>query len=120
MFSIYFTAINNERSQWICKHGKNWLSLCDTILLFIKSQCNNSGKVKTVPSTGKVTATVFWDARGMIFNDYFQKGKTINSEYYANLLQRLSDDIKKKRSHLVKKEVLFLQDNATSKLYVFA
>jgi len=32
--------------------------------------------------------------------------------YYANLLQRLSDEIKKKRPHLAKKKVLFHQDNA--------
>ena len=30
MFSICLTAINSERSQWICKHGKNYSSLCDT------------------------------------------------------------------------------------------
>ena len=36
------------------------------------------------------------DARGIIFIDCLQKGKAINAEYYANLLQRLSDEIKKK------------------------
>ena len=38
----------------------------------------------------------FMDARGIIFIDCLQKGKAINAEYYANLLQRLSDEIKKK------------------------
>lgn len=57
-------------------------------------------------------ASVFWDVRGIIFIDYPQKGKTINGEYYVNLLQRLSDEIKKKRPHLAKKKVLFHQDNA--------
>jgi histone-lysine N-methyltransferase SETMAR len=69
-------------------------------------------KAKTVSSAGKVMASVFWDARGIIFIDYLQKGKTINGEYYANLLQRLSDEIKKKRPHLAKKKILFHQDNA--------
>ena len=69
-------------------------------------------KAKTIPSAGKVMASVFWDARGIIFIDYLQKGKTINGEYYANLLQRLSAEIKKKRPHLAKKKVLFHQDNA--------
>ncbi|XP_076623122.1 histone-lysine N-methyltransferase SETMAR-like [Colletes latitarsis] len=69
-------------------------------------------KAKTVPSAGKVMASVFWDVRGIIFIDYLEKGKTINDEYYANLLQRLSDKIKEKRPHLVKKKVLFHQDNA--------
>lgn len=57
-------------------------------------------------------ASVFWDACGIIVIDYLQKGKTINGVYYANLLQRLSDEIKKKRPYLRKKNVLFDQDNA--------
>ena len=69
-------------------------------------------KAKTVSSAGKVMASVFWDARGIIFIDYLEKGKTINGEYYANLLQRLSEEIKQKRPHLAKKKVLFHADNA--------
>ena len=53
------------------------------------------------------------DACGIIFIDYFQKGKTINGEYYVNLLQRLSDEIKIKRLYLVKSKVLFYQDHAS-------
>ena len=68
-------------------------------------------KAKTVSSAGKVMASVFWNAHGIIFIDYLQKGKTINGEYYANLLQRLSEEIKQKRPHLSKKKVLFHQDN---------
>ncbi|XP_018346987.1 PREDICTED: histone-lysine N-methyltransferase SETMAR-like, partial [Trachymyrmex septentrionalis] len=71
-----------------------------------------SKKAKTVLSAGKVMASVFWDARGIIFIDYLQKGRTINGEYYANLLQRLGDEIKEKRPHLAKKKVLFHQNNA--------
>jgi hypothetical protein len=52
-------------------------------------------------------ASVFWDARGIIFIDYLEKGQTINSEYYIALLERLNDEIKKKRPHLKKKKVLF-------------
>ena len=57
-------------------------------------------------------ASLFRDACGIIFIDYFQKGKTINGEYYANLSQRLSEKINKKWPHLAKKKVLFYQDNA--------
>ena len=42
-------------------------------------------KAKRVPSAGEVRASVFWDARGIIFTDYLEKGKTINGEYHANL-----------------------------------
>ena len=30
----------------------------------------------------KVLAFVFWDAHGILFIDYLEKGKTTNSEYY--------------------------------------
>nr|XP_033783950.1 histone-lysine N-methyltransferase SETMAR-like [Geotrypetes seraphini] len=67
---------------------------------------------KMASSAGKMMATVFWDFLGIIFIDYLEKGKTINGEYYAGLLQRLRAEIKMKRPHLSKKTVLLHQDNA--------
>lgn len=67
---------------------------------------------KTQQSAGKVMASVFWDAQGILFIDYLQKGHTINSEYYIALLDRLKDEIAKKRPHMQKKKNLFHQDNA--------
>ena len=83
-----------------------------TVKKWIERRESAPKKAKTVPSAGKVMASVFWDARGIIFIDYLQKGKRINGDYYAKLLQRLSNEIKKKRPHLAKKKVLFNQDNA--------
>ena len=57
-------------------------------------------------------SATFWDARGVIHKDYLQKGRTVNGEYYTNLLARFKEDLKKKRSHLAKKKFLFHQDNA--------
>jgi hypothetical protein len=34
-------------------------------------------------------ASVFWDAEGVLFIDFLEKGKTITEEYYSNLLTRL-------------------------------
>lgn len=31
----------------------------------------------------------FWGAKGILFVDYLQTGKTINSEYYCNVLGQL-------------------------------
>jgi hypothetical protein len=56
--------------------------------------------------------SLFWDTHEIIFTDNLQKRKTINGDYYENLLQRLSDEIKRKRPHLGKKKVLLHQDNA--------
>lgn len=71
-------------------------------------------RAKTQQSAGKVMASVFWDARGIIFIDYLEKGRTINSDYYIALLDRLKDEIAEKRPHLQKKKVLLHQDNAPS------
>lgn len=69
-------------------------------------------KAKTVRSAGKVMATVFWDACGIIHIDYLPRGQTITGEYYASLLDDLNEKIKEKRPHLKRKKVLFHQDNA--------
>lgn len=57
-------------------------------------------------------ASVFWDAKGVIMVDYLTKGETINSAYYCSLLRRLRETIKEKRPGLLRKKVLFHQDNA--------
>ena len=43
-------------------------------------------KFKTQPSAGKVMATVFWDAQGVIMLDFIAKKSKITGAYYANLL----------------------------------
>lgn len=67
---------------------------------------------KTQQWTGKVMASVFWDANGIIFVDYLEKGKTITGAYYSSLLDRLKIEIAEKRPHLKKKKPLYHHDNA--------
>ncbi|XP_011052032.1 PREDICTED: uncharacterized protein LOC105144677 [Acromyrmex echinatior] len=43
-----------------------------------------------------------------------KKGRTITGEYYAALLDKLNDEIKKKRPHMAKKKVLYHHDNTPS------
>jgi hypothetical protein len=50
-----------------------------------------SKKTRSVLSAGKVTTSVFWDAEGILFIVYLEKGKTITGEYYSNLLTRLDE-----------------------------
>lgn len=71
-------------------------------------------KAEVVSSAGKVMASVFWDAKGIVFIDYLQKGQTINEEYYTNLLRQLRKTIKSKRPGKLTKGILFHQDNAPS------
>lgn len=51
---------------------------------------------KTQMSVGKVLTLVFWDSHGILFIDYLDKWKTINSEYYIALLVQLKEKIAKK------------------------
>lgn len=69
-------------------------------------------KAKAILSANKVMASVFWDAKGIIMVDYLQRGKTINSDYYCELLRRLREALKIKRPGMLTKKVIFHQDNA--------
>ena len=53
-------------------------------------------KFKTQPSAGKVMATVFWDAKGIIMLDFLPKRSIITGVYYANLLDQLRTAIREK------------------------
>ena len=68
-------------------------------------------KFKTQPSAGKVMATVFWDAKGIIMSDFLPKRSTITGVYYANLLDQLRTAICEKRRGKLSKVVLLQQDN---------
>ena len=74
-------------------------------------------KFRRQASAGKVMATVFWDAEGVIMLDFLPKRSTIIGVYYANLLDQQRTAIrkknkKKKRHGKFSKGVLLQQDNA--------
>ena len=73
-----------------------------------------------MPSAGRAIAFIFWDAKDIASIDYFQKGKTINGEYYVNLLRQLRKEIKSKQPGKLTKGVLFHQDNAPAHKSVVA
>jgi hypothetical protein len=83
-----------------------------------EARCSAPKKTRSVLSAGKVMASVFWDAEGILFIDYLEKDKTINGEYYSNLLTRL--EICEKRPGLQKKKIIFHQDNAPAHKSVLA
>ena len=61
-------------------------------------------KFKKQPSAGKVVATVFWDAKGIIMLDFLPKRSTITGVYYANLLDQLRTTIREKRCNRTTRE----------------
>ena len=96
---------------------RRFVTVDETWILYCTPETKQQSKQWVSPSethlsANKVMATVFWDARGIIHIDYLQKGKTINGEYYPNLLDRFNEYLKRKRPHMAKKKVLFYQDNA--------
>jgi len=66
--------------------------------------CSAPTQTRSGPSAGKVMASVFWGAEGILFIDYLEKGKTITGEYYSNLLTRLDEKIREKRPGLQNKQ----------------
>ena len=71
-------------------------------------------KAKTLPSSQKVMISVFWDAEGLILVDYLPKGKTINSEYFCNLLREdLRKHLKNRRRGKLSSKPILQMDNAT-------
>ena len=69
-------------------------------------------KFKMQPSTGKVMATVFLDAKGVTMLDFLPKRSTITGVYYANFLDQLRTAILEKRRGKLSKGVFLQQDNA--------
>jgi hypothetical protein len=61
-------------------------------------------KAKWIASARKVTASVFWDAEGILSIDYLEKGRAITGEYHFNLLDQLDAEICQKRLGLKNKE----------------
>ena len=53
-------------------------------------------KIKTHPSAGKLMATVFWYAKGVIMLDFLRKRSTITGMYYGNLLHQLRTTVREK------------------------
>jgi hypothetical protein len=71
---------------------------------WIEAGCSGPKKTRSVPSAEKVMASVFWDAEGILFIDYLEKGKIINGEYYSNLLTKLDEKNHDKRPGLQKEK----------------
>ena len=46
-------------------------------------------KFRTLPSAGKLMATVFGDSKGLLLIDYLPPKTTMNGQYYASLLLKL-------------------------------
>ena len=65
-------------------------------------------KFKTQPSAGKIMATVFWNNEDVLLIDK----RTMNEQYYANLLLKLFQTFKDKRRGILTHGVWLLHNNS--------
>ncbi|KAJ7341996.1 hypothetical protein JRQ81_008330 [Phrynocephalus forsythii] len=83
-----------------------------TVWRIIHEELHMNKKAKVQKSAGKVMLSVFGDSHGVIVTEYLQKGKTLNSDYYCNLLEKLHEALKQKRCGMISKGIRLLADNA--------
>jgi len=78
-----------------------------------KHRSSSSKKFKSQPSAGKLLLTVFWDSQGPILEHYMEKGVTVTSVNYCNMLRNeLRPAIRSKRRGWLTQGVLLLHSNA--------
>jgi hypothetical protein len=65
-------------------------------------------------------ASVFWDAEGILFIDYLEKGKTITRDYCSHLLTRQDKKKQLRKTRLPKEKNIFYQNNAPTPKSVLA
>jgi hypothetical protein len=75
-----------------------------------------SKKAMSIASAGKVMASVFWDAKGILLIDYLEKGRPTIGEYYSNLFCQLDAKIRGKRPGLNKKRSSFTETTHLTEL----
>jgi len=69
-------------------------------------------KFKTQSSAGKVMLTIFWDVNGPMLVHFQEKGQTVTSAWYSDMLvNKLKPAIRLRRRGLLSKRVLLLHDN---------
>jgi len=58
---------------------------------------------------------VFFDMRGIVHHEFAPEGQTVNAEFYCNVLRRMREDIRRKRTELWREgNWLLRDDNAPS------
>ncbi|UYV77810.1 hypothetical protein LAZ67_15002383 [Cordylochernes scorpioides] len=70
-------------------------------------------KARQVRSNVKVLLTVFFDCMGVVHHEFLPQGRTVNKEYYLQVMRNLREAIRQKRPDLWKnKNCLLHHDNA--------
>ena len=75
--------------------------------------CSASKRVRFRKSTKKIMASVFRDAKEILFVDYLQAGKTINFEYYCNIFDQLKEKNSWKKTRFAEEKNPFSSGQCT-------
>ena len=100
-FGASFATVSTQQKEFLPKY----VTMDETLIQHFTSEsnwqsaewtaadesCPKQPKMHT--SAGKVLASIFWDAHSILFIDYLEKERTINSEYYITLLVHLKEEI---------------------------
>lgn len=114
---LLLKTIGPEVYQWIVTGDESWVhhytpETKKQSMSWIGPGEKAPTKFKTHNSAGKVMLTVFWDSEGVLLEDYLEKGRTINAQYYCEILEKLRRAIQNKRRGKLRRGIVFLHDNA--------
>ncbi|UYV72603.1 hypothetical protein LAZ67_10000016 [Cordylochernes scorpioides] len=68
-------------------------------------------KARQVRSNVKVLLTVFFDCRGVVHHEFLPQGRTVNKEYYLQVMRNFREAIRQKRPDLWKNKNWLLHHN---------
>lgn len=71
-------------------------------------------KAKRTWSTKKVMLITFFDSKGLIHHEFLENGKTVNSDFYIDVLRRFREKLRKKRPEMWKSGDWILQHDGAS------
>ena len=103
-----------NKKEFLCKYvtmDETWIHHFTPESNRQSAECSAAGEShpnwpKTQTSAGKFLASVFWDVQGILFIDYLEKGRIINSDHYIVLLVRLKEEITNKWPQMKEKSAL--------------
>jgi hypothetical protein len=103
--------------QWIVTGDETWVHHCQPETkrksMQWKHPSSAAKKFKMQPSAGKLILTIFWDSQGPILETYLERGTTVTSATYCDMLQGgLKLAICSKKRGRLSEGVLLSHDNA--------
>ena len=119
-FALNFDPVNEDPDflKRVIRGDESWVHGYDVETKAQSSQWKTPEeptpkKARQVRSAVKVLLTVFFDYRSVVHQEFLPQGRTVNKEYYLEVMRRLREAIREKRPELWKNNSWILHhDNA--------